>query len=125
MTQACKPSRDEAHVRLIQLSAGKKRWDLVEMLKEFGGVAQLDGGALGEMGARFARSSRDTPADQQARRHHLAVGIFDKQACAHGYTSMTVPGSMVRVCTQVWGYQRLHVRLASVASTQAHEPVAA
>ena len=52
------------------------------MLKEFGGVAQLDGGALGEMGARFARSSRDTPADQQARRHHLAVGIFDKQACA-------------------------------------------
>ena len=49
------------------------------MLKEFGGVAQLDGGALGEMGARFARSSRDTPADQQARRHHLAVGIFDKQ----------------------------------------------
>ena len=95
------------------------------MLKEFGGVAQLDGGALGEMGARFARSSRDTPADQQARRHHLAVGIFDKQARAYGYTSMTVRGNLGGTCTQVWGYQWPYVRLASAASTQAHELVAA
>lgn len=49
------------------------------MLKEFGGVAQLDGGDLGNLGALFARSNKDTPADIQARRQHLAIAAFDKQ----------------------------------------------
>ena len=52
------------------------------MLKEFGGVAQLDGGDLGNLGALFARSTKDTPADIQARRQHLAIAAFDKQAGA-------------------------------------------
>ena len=50
------------------------------MLKEFGGVAQLDGGDLGNLGALFARSNKDTPADIQARLQHLAIAAFDKQA---------------------------------------------
>ena len=69
------------HRRARALCADLDRWGLVGFLKDLGEAAQLDGGETGKLGALFARSSKDTPADIQARRQHLAIAAFDKQVC--------------------------------------------